>query len=56
MDRIFRQVRGTACDIIARKGYTSSAIGLVIAYLVRVILEDRKSVLRASLSGMRIGS
>jgi L-lactate dehydrogenase len=48
MERIFRQVRGAAYDIIARKGYTSTAIGLVIAYLVRVILEDQKSVLPVS--------
>jgi L-lactate dehydrogenase len=48
MDRIFRQVRGAAYDIISRKGYTSTAIGLVIAYLVRVILEDQKSVLPVS--------
>ncbi|MFW5453603.1 L-lactate dehydrogenase [Thioalkalivibrio sulfidiphilus] len=48
MERIFQQVRGAAYDIIARKGYTNTAIGLVIAYLVRVILEDQKSVLPVS--------
>lgn len=48
MARIFEQVRGAACEIISRKGYTNTAIGLVIAYLVRVILEDQKSVLAVS--------
>jgi L-lactate dehydrogenase len=48
MERIFQQVRGAAYDIISRKGYTNTAIGLVIAYMVRIILEDQKSVLPVS--------
>ncbi len=49
MQALFEQVRGAAYDIIERKGYTNTAIGLVIAYLVRVILEDQKSVLAVSI-------
>ena len=45
---LYERVRGAAYDIIDRKGYTNTAIGLVIAYLVRVILEDQKSVLPVS--------
>jgi L-lactate dehydrogenase len=48
LQRLFERVRSAAYDIIARKGYTNTAIGLVIAYLVRVILEDQKSVLAVS--------
>ncbi|ANB03258.1 L-lactate dehydrogenase [Ectothiorhodospira sp. BSL-9] len=48
MERLFQQVKTAAFDIISRKGYTNTAIGLVIAYLVRVILEDQKSVLAVS--------
>jgi L-lactate dehydrogenase len=48
LERIFERVRGAAYDIIERKGYTNTAIGLVIAYLVRVILEDQMSVLPVS--------
>ncbi|MFP4160734.1 MAG: L-lactate dehydrogenase [Ectothiorhodospira sp.] len=48
MEALFQRVRTAAADIISRKGYTNTAIGLVIAYLVRVILEDQKSVLPVS--------
>lgn len=48
MAQLFEQVRNAAAELIARKGYTDTAIGLVIAYLVRVILEDQKSVLPVS--------
>ena len=48
MESLFQRVRTAAADIISRKGYTNTAIGLVIAYLVRVILEDQKSVLPVS--------
>ncbi|MGM0676173.1 L-lactate dehydrogenase [Ectothiorhodospira marina] len=48
MERLFQQVKTAAFDIISRKGYTNTAIGLVIAYMVRVILEDQKSVLAVS--------
>jgi L-lactate dehydrogenase len=43
-------VRTAAFDIISRKGYTNTAIGLVIAYLVRVIVEDQRSVLPVSVN------
>ncbi|MCA9450564.1 MAG: L-lactate dehydrogenase, partial [Candidatus Omnitrophica bacterium] len=44
LDRLFVQVRDAAYEIIEGKGYTNWAIGLVIAELVRIILDDRKSV------------
>ena len=50
MDALFQRVRSAAFDIISRKGYTNTAIGLVIAYLVRVILEDQRSVLPVSVN------
>jgi len=50
MDALFQRVRTAAFDIISRKGYTNTAIGLVIAYLVRVILEDQRGVLPVSVN------
>ncbi|MFO8152170.1 L-lactate dehydrogenase [Thioalkalivibrio sp.] len=50
MNPLFERVRTAAFDIISRKGYTNAAIGLVIAYLVRVILEDQRSVLPVSVN------
>lgn len=50
MKVLFERVRTAATDIISRKGYTNTAIGLVIAYLVRVILEDQRSVLPVSVN------
>lgn len=50
MNTLFERVRSAAFDIITRKGYTNAAIGLVIAYLVRVILEDQRSVLPVSVN------
>jgi L-lactate dehydrogenase len=50
MDALFQRVRTAAFDIISRKGYTNTAIGLVIAYLVRVIVEDQRSVLPVSVN------
>ncbi|AGA33898.1 L-lactate dehydrogenase [Thioalkalivibrio nitratireducens DSM 14787] len=50
METLFQRVRTAAFDIISRKGYTNTAIGLVIAYLVRVILEDQRSVLPVSVN------
>ncbi|MBK1673159.1 L-lactate dehydrogenase [Ectothiorhodospira shaposhnikovii] len=50
MQRLFLGVKNAAYDIIARKGYTNTAIGLVISHLVRVILEDQKSVLPVSVN------
>jgi L-lactate dehydrogenase len=48
MKNLFGRVRDAAADIIARKGYTSSAIGIVIARLVEAIMEDQKPVLTVS--------
>lgn len=50
MHALFERVRTAAFDIISRKGYTNTAIGLVIAYVVRVILEDQRSVLPVSVN------
>lgn len=50
MEVLFERVRTAATDIITRKGYTNTAIGLVIAYLVRVIFEDQRSVLPVSVN------
>jgi len=48
MDRLFTAVRTSAYEIIARKGYTSSAIGLTIARLTAAVLNDENSVLPVS--------
>ena len=45
---LFTEVRDAAYAIIQRKGYTNTAIGLVIAYLTRVVLDDQKSVVPVS--------
>jgi L-lactate dehydrogenase len=45
---ILVQVRRAAYEIIARKGFTNWAIGLVIAHLVRTIQGDQGSVLPVS--------
>jgi len=47
---LFERVRTAAFDIISRKGYTNTAIGLVIAYVVRVMLGDQRSVLPVSVN------
>lgn len=44
MQALFVNVRDAAYQIIAAKGYTNLAIGLVISRLVEIILEDRRSV------------
>jgi L-lactate dehydrogenase len=44
MAQLFQRVRGAAYEIIDGKGYTNWAIGLVIARLVDIILDDRCSV------------
>lgn len=46
--RLFESVRDAAASLIALKGSTSTAIGLVIARLVRAVLEDERSVLPVS--------
>ena len=48
LEPILTQVRRAAYEIIARKGYTNWAIGLVLAHLVRTIQEDQDSVLPIS--------
>lgn len=48
MDSIFDQAKNAAYEIIDRKGYTNTAIGVVIARIVKGILEDEKSVIPVS--------
>lgn len=48
MSRLFERVRDAAYDIIDRKGYTSSAIGIVIAKLVEAVIDDQKRVFTVS--------
>ncbi|WP_022835916.1 L-lactate dehydrogenase [Salisaeta longa] len=44
MDDLFAEARDAAYQIIDRKGYTNTAIGVVIARIVRAILSDQRSV------------
>jgi len=44
MENLFLRVRNAAYEIIDGKGYTNWAIGLVIARLVSIILDDRHSI------------
>lgn len=48
MQSLFEQARDAAYEIIDRKGYTDSAIGVVIARIVRAVIEDQKNVLPVS--------
>jgi L-lactate dehydrogenase len=48
MQSIFEQARDAAYEIIDRKGYTDSAIGVVIARIVRAIVEDQQNVMPVS--------
>ncbi len=48
MEAIFEKSKNAAYEIIERKGYTNTAIGVVIARIVEAILEDEKSVLPLS--------
>lgn len=48
LDDIFMQSKNAAYEIIERKGYTDSAIGVVIARIIEGILEDEKSVVPVS--------
>lgn len=48
MQHIFEQARNAAYRIIEKKGYTNTAIGVVIARIVRSILDDQQSVLPVS--------
>ena len=49
MQSLFEQARDAAYQIIDRKGYTDSAIGVVIARIVRAVLEDQQNVLPVSM-------
>ena len=48
MESIFAQARDAAYEIIDRKGHTDTAIGVVIARIVRAVLEDQQNVLPVS--------
>ena len=48
MQSIFEQARDAAYEIIDRKGHTDAAIGVVIARIVRAVLEDQQNVLPVS--------
>jgi L-lactate dehydrogenase len=48
MDALFERARNAAYEIIERKGYTDTAIGVVIARILRAILEDQQVVLPLS--------
>ena len=48
MQSIFEQSRDAAYEIVDRKGHTDSAIGGVIARIVRAIVEDQRNVLPVS--------
>ena len=45
LDQLFEEAKNAAYQIIERKGYTNTAIGVVIARIVEGILEDEKSVI-----------
>ena len=48
MKHLFERVREAAYEIIARKGYTNTAIGTVIASLVETVIQDNKRVYTVS--------
>lgn len=48
LDAIAEQVRCAAADIIDRKGFTNTAIGLVLANIVHSIVDDQRTVLPVS--------
>lgn len=48
MESIFDDAKNAAYNIIEKKGYTNSAIGVVITRIVKAILEDEKSVIPLS--------
>lgn len=48
MNQLFEQVRCAAYQIIERKGYTNTAIGVVIARLVQAMLGDDRTVFPVS--------
>lgn len=48
MQQVFEDARDAAYQIIERKGHTDTAIGVVIARIVRAVVEDQRSVLPVS--------
>lgn len=48
MQSLFEEARDAAYEIIDRKGHTDAAIGVVIARIVRAVLEDQQSVMPVS--------
>lgn len=48
LNDLFEEAKNAAYQIIERKGYTNTAIGVVIARIVEGILEDEKSVIPVS--------
>lgn len=48
LDLLFQKSKKAAYEIIEKKGFTNSAIGVVIARIVKGILEDEKSVIPVS--------
>ena len=48
MQQVFENARDAAYQIIERKGHTDTAIGVVIARIVRAVVEDQRSVLPVS--------
>ena len=48
MDTLFCQVKNAAYEIIASKGHTNWAIGLVIASIIRTIRDDQRRILPVS--------
>lgn len=45
LNQLFQEAKNAAYEIIERKGFTNSAIGVVIARIVEGILEDENSVI-----------
>jgi L-lactate dehydrogenase len=50
LNTLFQKSKNAAYEIIDRKGFTNTAIGVVIARIVEGILEDEKSVIPVSVS------
>lgn len=50
LEQLFNEAKNAAYEIIGRKGFTNSAIGVVIARIVQAVLEDEKSVIPVSVA------
>jgi len=48
LEELFLKAKNAAYEIIGRKGFTNSAIGVVIARIAKAILQDERNVLPAS--------